>query len=73
MTSWSSALASSAPAMSSHLTEPAESGLISCGLVFGISFNVRQRKKRMSTMKSNGPQVRRVLEGDPTRSCATAV
>ena len=34
---------------------PSESGLISCGLVFGISFIVRQRKKTISPMKRIGP------------------
>ena len=43
-TSCSSALASSAPATSSHLTEPTESGLISIGFVLGIIFIVRHRK-----------------------------
>ena len=53
-TSCSSALASSAPATSSHLIEPAESGLISCGLVLGIIRIIRQRKKTISAMKMIG-------------------
>jgi hypothetical protein len=44
------------------LTEPAESGLISCGLVRGISFIVRHRKKTIRPMKASGPQVNRVFE-----------
>ena len=61
-TSRSSALAWSTPATSSHLTEDAESGLISCGLVLGIIFIVRHRKKTMRAMKAIGPQVRRLFE-----------
>jgi len=44
------------------LIEDAESGLISCGFVFGISFTVRHRKKTMRAMKAIGPHVRRLLE-----------
>ena len=58
-TSRSSALACSTPATSSHLTEPAESGLSSIGLVLGIIFIVRQRKKTIRAMKAIGPHVRR--------------
>ena len=57
-TSCSSALASSAPATSSQPIEDLESGLISCGFVFGISFIVRQMKKTMSAMKMIGAHVR---------------
>ena len=62
----SSALASSTPATSSHLIEPSESGLISCGLVFGISFIVRHRKKTIRAMKRIGAQSGRARRG-PTR------
>jgi len=58
MTSCNSALASSAPAIWSHLTAPAESGLISCGLVLGINFIVRQRKKTISAMNAIGAQLK---------------
>jgi hypothetical protein len=61
-TSRSSAFAWSTPATSSQRTEEAESGLISIGLVLGISFIVRHRKKTMSAMKAIGPHVRRLLE-----------
>ena len=51
-------MASSAPATSSHLIAPAESGLISCGVVFGIRFDSRQMKKTISPMKMIGAQLR---------------
>ena len=53
-TSCSSAFASSAPATSAHSTDDAESGVISCGFVRGMSFIVRQRKKTSSPMKRIG-------------------
>jgi hypothetical protein len=43
-TSRSSSLVSSTPATSDQLTALFERGLISCGLVRGISLNVRQMK-----------------------------
>ncbi len=57
-TSWSSAFASSAPATSSQPMAALESGLISCGLVFGISFSVRQRKNTSRPMNRIGAHVR---------------
>src|SRR5829696_7211596 len=56
-TSWSSAFASSAPATSFHPIAPFDSGLISVGFVFGISFSVRQRKKTSRPMKMIGAHV----------------
>ena len=43
-TSRSSSLVSSTPATSSQVTELFDRGLISCGLVLGISFSVRHMK-----------------------------
>ena len=57
-TSCSSCLASSTPAISSHAIERADSGLICCGFVLGISFSVRHRKNTISPMKMTGAQVR---------------
>ena len=56
-TSCSSAFASSAPATCDHSTAESESGVISCGFVFGISFIVFQRKKTSRPMKMIGAQV----------------
>ena len=56
-TSASSALASSAPATSVPAIEEADSGLICCGLVRGISFIVRQMKNTSRPMKMIGAQV----------------
>src|SRR5829696_1770954 len=56
-TSCSSALASSAPATCDHSTADAESGVISVGFVFGISFSVRHRKKTSRPMKMIGAHV----------------
>src|SRR4051812_7347811 len=56
--SCSSAFASSAPATSDHWIEESLSGAISCGLVRGISFIVRQMKKTSSAMKTSGAQLR---------------
>ena len=56
-TSASSALASSAPATAAQLTDAEDSGLICCGLVFGISFSVRQMKTTSRNMKMIGAQV----------------
>src|SRR4051812_17295733 len=56
-TSWSSALASSAPATSSQPIAPLASGLISVGFVLGISFSVRHRKKTSRPMKMIGAHV----------------
>jgi hypothetical protein len=50
-------LASSAPATWVQSTAESESGVISCGFVFGISFVVRQRKKTSRPMKRIGAQV----------------
>ncbi len=50
-TSRSSSLASSTPAMSSQPIEVFTSGLICIGLVRGMSFSVRHRKKAMRNMK----------------------
>ena len=52
-TSCSSSLASSTPAMSSQPIDDFVSGLICSGLVFGMSFSVRHKKKTMSIMKSS--------------------
>src|SRR5262249_26246095 len=56
--SCSSALASSAPATSSQPIDALESGLISCGLVFGISFIVRQIRRTSTSMKTIGAQLK---------------
>jgi hypothetical protein len=53
--------ASSTPAMWSHPIEAEDSGLICCGLVRGISFTVRHRKKTISAMNSTGAQVSTVV------------
>jgi hypothetical protein len=47
----SSSLASSTPAMSSQPTSRLACGLIWTGLVFGITFSVRQRTKTIAAMK----------------------
>ena len=52
-TSCSSSLASSTPAMSLQATDDFADGLSCCGLVFGISFSVRQKKKTMANMNSS--------------------
>ena len=57
-TSCSSCLASSTPAISSHEVECADSGLICCGFVLGISFSVRHRKKTIRPMNRTGAHVR---------------
>ncbi len=43
-TSWSSAAASSTPAMSSHPTADFESGSTSVGLTRGMNASIRQKK-----------------------------
>ena len=57
-TSWSSAFASSAPAISAQPIDPFDSGLICCGLVRGISFSVRHRTKQIAAMNTIGAHVR---------------
>ncbi len=53
----SSALASSAPATSSHPIDWLDSGLICCGLVRGIVLSAFQRKKTSAPMKMMGSHV----------------
>ncbi len=52
-TSWSSDFASSTPAMSSQPTDDLADGLICAGLVLGIIFSVRQKKKTIANMNSS--------------------
>ena len=58
--SCSSALASSTPAMSLNVTDWFDAGLICCGLVLGITFNMRHITKMITvknTMNTTGDQL----------------
>ena len=67
-TSRSSAFASSTPAMSSQPTSRFASGLISIGLVCGMSRSVRHRTKMSATMKRIAKTDCQLLAKSRTRS-----